>query len=52
MTSNFRTRRLEVPTLMMASKYGTVDPKAMEARSKLIKKGNYLYFPNGSHLAM
>lgn len=33
-------------------KYDTMDPKAMEEQSKLVKKGRYLYCPNGSHLAM
>jgi proline iminopeptidase len=29
-----------------------MDPKAMEEQSTLVKKGRYLYCPNGSHLSM
>jgi len=47
-----RLHELEIPTLMIGAKYDTMDPNAMEAQSKLIKKGKYLYCPNGSHLAM
>jgi proline iminopeptidase len=37
---------------MIGAKFDTMDPKAMEEQSKLVKKGRYLYCPNGSHLAM
>lgn len=47
-----RLPELTVPTLMIGAKYDTMDPKAMEAQSKLVQKGRYLYCPNGSHLAM
>ncbi|RYZ26058.1 MAG: alpha/beta fold hydrolase [Chitinophagaceae bacterium] len=47
-----RLNELTVPTLMIGAKYDTMDPKAMEAQSKLVKNGSYLYCPNGSHLAM
>lgn len=47
-----RLSEIEVPTLMIGAKYDTMDPKAMEEQSKLVKKGRYLYCPNGSHLAM
>jgi proline iminopeptidase len=43
---------ITVPTLMIGAKYDTMDPKAMEAQSKMVKNGHYLYCPNGSHLAM
>lgn len=43
---------ITVPTLMVGAKHDTMDPKAMEAQSKLVKNGSYLYCPNGSHLAM
>ncbi len=43
---------ITVPTLMVGARYDTMDPKAMEAQSKLVKNGHYLYCPNGSHLAM
>ncbi|MFD2943418.1 proline-specific peptidase family protein [Flavobacterium notoginsengisoli] len=47
-----RLHEINVPTLMIGAKYDTMDPKAMEEQSKLVKKGRYLYCPNGSHLAM
>ncbi|WP_426486163.1 proline-specific peptidase family protein [Flavobacterium sp. 2] len=47
-----RLHEIEVPTLMIGAKYDTMDPKAMEEQSKLVKKGRFLYCPNGSHLAM
>lgn len=45
-------KNITVPTLMIGARYDTMDPKAMEAQSKLVKNGSYLYCPNGSHLAM
>lgn len=47
-----RLREIAVPTLMIGAKYDTMDPAAMEAQSKMVQKGRYLYCPNGSHLAM
>ncbi len=47
-----RLKEIAVPTLMVGAKHDTMDPKAMEAQSKLVQKGRYLYCPNGSHLAM
>lgn len=47
-----RLHIITVPTLMIGAKHDTMDPKAMEAQSKAVKKGRYLYCPNGSHLAM
>jgi proline iminopeptidase len=47
-----RLNELTVPTLMIGAKHDTMDPKAMEEQSKLVRKGRYLYCPNGSHLAM
>jgi proline iminopeptidase len=37
---------------MIGAKYDTMDPKAMEEQSKLVKNGRFLYCPNGSHLSM
>jgi proline iminopeptidase len=45
-------KNISVPTLMIGAKYDTMDPKAMEEQSKMVKNGSYLYCPNGSHLAM
>jgi proline iminopeptidase len=47
-----RLHEITVPTLMVGAKHDTMDPKAMEEQSKLVKKGRYLYCPNGSHLSM
>ena len=47
-----RLKEIAVPTLMIGAKYDTMDPKAMEEQSKLVKHGRYLYCPNGSHLSM
>jgi proline iminopeptidase len=47
-----RLHEITVPTLMIGAKYDTMDPKAMEEQSKLVKKGRFLYCPNGSHLSM
>lgn len=43
---------IKVPTLMIGAKYDTMDPAAMEAMSKLVQRGRYLYCPEGSHLSM
>ncbi len=45
-------KTIKTPTLMIGAKYDTMDPAAMEAMSKLVQKGRYLYCPEGSHLSM
>jgi proline iminopeptidase len=47
-----RLKEISVPSLMIGAKHDTMDPAAMEAQSKLVQKGRYLYCPKGSHLAM
>jgi proline iminopeptidase len=47
-----RLKEISVPTLMVGATHDTMDPKAMEAQSKLVQKGRYLHCPDGSHLAM
>jgi proline iminopeptidase len=47
-----RLKEISVPTLMIGAKHDTMDPAAMEAQSKMVQRGRYLYCPNGSHLAM
>lgn len=47
-----RLKEIRIPTLMIGATHDTMDPKAMEAQSKLVQKGQYLHCPNGSHLAM
>jgi proline iminopeptidase len=44
--------KITVPTLTIGAKYDTMDPAYMEKMAGLVKKGRYLYCPNGSHLAM
>lgn len=47
-----RLKEIKVPTLMVGAKFDTMDPKAMEAQSKAVQHGRYLYCPNGSHMCM
>jgi proline iminopeptidase len=47
-----RLKEIKTPTLMVGAKYDTMDPEAMEAQSKMVQNGKYLYCPNGSHLSM
>ena len=47
-----RLKEITVPTLMVGAKHDTMDPKAMEEQSKMVKNGSYLYCPNGSHMSM
>lgn len=47
-----RLSEITVPTLMIGAKHDTMDPKAMEEQSQMVKNGSYLYCPNGSHMAM
>jgi len=47
-----RLKEIKIPTLMIGAKHDTMDPNAMEEQSKMVQKGQYLYCPNGSHLAM
>lgn len=47
-----RLKEIRVPTLMIGARHDTMDPAAMEAQSKMVQRGRYLYCPDGSHLAM
>ncbi|MCB9082298.1 MAG: proline iminopeptidase-family hydrolase [Lewinellaceae bacterium] len=47
-----RLGEISVPTLMVGAKYDTMNPEEMKEMSTLVQKGQYLYCPNGSHLAM
>jgi proline iminopeptidase len=47
-----RLKEISVPTLMIGAKYDTMDPKAMEAQSRMVQRGRFLFCPNGSHLSM
>ena len=44
--------KIIVPTLCVGAKYDTMDPNYMKWMSTQMPKGQYLYCPNGSHLAM
>ncbi len=44
--------QIDVPTLVMGARDDTMDPAHMEAMSKRLPKGEYLYLAKGSHLAM
>jgi len=44
--------KIGVPTLTIGARYDTMDPAFMEQMAKQLKKGRYLYCPNGSHMAM
>lgn len=47
-----RLHEISVPTLMVGAKHDTMNPEAMEAQSKAVKNGQYLFCPNGSHLCL
>lgn len=44
--------KIEVPTLTIGAKYGTMDPAHMKMMAETVQKGRFLMCPNGSHLAM
>ncbi len=47
-----RLPELKVPTLVIGAQHDTMDPEHMKWISTQVKKGRFLYCPNGSHLAM
>jgi len=47
-----RLKEIRIPTLMVGAKHDTMDPAAMEAQSKEVQRGQFLYCPHGSHLSM
>jgi proline iminopeptidase len=44
--------KITVPTLVIGSRYDTMDPAHMQKMATKVQKGRYLYCPNGSHLAL
>lgn len=44
--------RITVPTLVIGARYDTMDPNWMQAMANRLPRGQYLYLPNGSHMAM
>jgi proline iminopeptidase len=47
-----KLKEIRIPTLMVGAKHDTMDPAAMEAQSKAVQHGRYLFCPDGSHLSM
>ncbi len=47
-----RLSTITVPTLTVGAKHDTMDPEHMKWMSTQFPQGEYLYCPNGSHLAM
>jgi proline iminopeptidase len=45
-------KNIKVPTLTIGAKHDSMDPEHMKWMSTQVQNGNYLYCPNGSHLAM
>lgn len=43
---------ITISTLVIGAKHDTMDPKHMEAMSKLVQKGTYLFCTKGSHMCM
>lgn len=43
---------IEVPSLVIGARYDTMDPAHMEMMAQRLPRGQYLYCPQGSHLAM
>ena len=44
--------RITVPTLAVGARYDTMEPAQMQKIASGVKKGRYLYCPNGSHFDM
>jgi len=44
--------KIAVPTLTIGARYDTMDPAHMEMMAGKVKKGRYLFCPNGSHMAI
>ena len=45
-------KNITVPTLVIGSKYDSMDPEHMKWMSKEVKNGTFLYCPNGGHMSM
>jgi proline iminopeptidase len=43
---------IQVPTLVIGARHDTMDPAHMKMMASRLPHGDYLYCPNGSHLAM
>jgi len=47
-----RLKNLNVPVLMIGSRYDTMDPDDMKTMSELTPRGRFLFCASGSHLSM
>jgi proline iminopeptidase len=47
-----RLSEIQVPTLVIGAQYDTMDPAHMQMMATRLPAGQYLYCPDGSHLAM
>jgi proline iminopeptidase len=45
-------KKITVPTLTIGAKYDSMNPEEMEAMSKNVKNGRFLFCPDGSHMDM
>jgi proline iminopeptidase len=45
-------RRIAVPTLVIGARYDTMDPEWMRSMAGRLPRGQFLYLPQGSHMAM
>jgi len=45
-----RLKEISVPTLVIGSKYNTMDPDQTRWMSEEVQNGHYLFCPNGSHM--
>ena len=43
---------ITVPTLAIGARHDTMDPRHMEWMAGTVRRGRYLFCPNGSHMAM
>jgi proline iminopeptidase len=44
--------KISVPTLVIGARYDTMNPAHMEMMAGKVKRGRYLFCPNGSHMAL
>ncbi|HVT04935.1 MAG TPA: hypothetical protein VHL58_16345 [Thermoanaerobaculia bacterium] len=44
--------KINVPALVIAGRYDTMEPAWVEKMSKLLPNGRFLLCPNGSHMSM
>jgi proline iminopeptidase len=47
-----RLKELRVPTLTVGAKYDSMNPNEMKEMATLVQNGQYVYCPNGSHMAL